>query len=510
MMMIPIRIRFTLRTYDGRVIATAEISPIKITDDHKTDGKVKPRVEGMTSSQPQPAVPRARKGRQSAASSRRQSPAPSEGESVPSMSEAGAVSQKQTPHVRAGKPYERPALQSPIHGSLPTEGFSGALPFDYSRYGRQHSASSIHTTASMSALPNQSEMANAMPRAGSAEFPVFDQPQGRGTVSPGALRHPRFNGFIAMDGTTSFPSSAAHSAASSNAASPISQFIPLGEDDLLMNGHQLSPTELMQALQFATLPTMAQLDQSQMISGFPSNHIDIDMANAVGDSFDHIFDTSSHASLASSYNDNVSAFSGGFPEGSLFSESGLVPESDDMSNFLDFSSGQDQTLSRPSFSADSLVAESGQQQSIDQPSSFVESHFGSPNANSIPRQSPAERNPQVSDMLVSLSPTPYGPPPAQIMPPPSNAPTITTVIPAEGPVAGGTTVAIIGDHFSPDLVILFGGRTAKLERVSPTFIQCLSPPAHAACVVQVTIQGVWRLPESPPSYFKYNMMDTDL
>jgi len=91
-----------------------------------------------------------------------------------------------------------------------------------------------------------------------------------------------------------------------------------------------------------------------------------------------------------------------------------------------------------------------------------------------------------------------------------DSPMIMTVIPAEGPMAGGTTVAIIGDRFTPDLIMLFGGRPARLERVSPTFIQCLSPAASSAGLVNVTIQGSPATSGSPPCRFKYNEMDADL
>ena len=90
-----VRIKFTLRTYDGRILATSMTKPIRITDDHKTDTKAKPKpiaIEGP----PQPAVAR-RKARPNVtlmASSRPQSPSPSEAESVQSfqsLGEAGAV-----------------------------------------------------------------------------------------------------------------------------------------------------------------------------------------------------------------------------------------------------------------------------------------------------------------------------------------------------------------------------------------------------------------------------------
>ena len=82
------------------------------------------------------------------------------------------------------------------------------------------------------------------------------------------------------------------------------------------------------------------------------------------------------------------------------------------------------------------------------------------------------------------------------MPKPApNAPIVSTVIPAEGPMAGGTTVAIIGANFTPGLVVLFGDRIAKLQRIDPTFIQCSAPPAAAPGHVEVTISGAVKLPD---------------
>jgi len=336
----PSRIRFTLRTYDGRIIATSQTDPIKITDDHKTD-KVKPLLEGAAV----PSMPRTRRGRASAASSRRQSPVRSEVEIVQSRSEAGAVLQRQTPSARAGKPYERPAPYS-LNGLHSADSYPGALPSEHPTYRRQHSSSSLHSMSSMIGIPPPADITRPIPQYATNDFPIFEQPHVHGSVSPGSLRRPHLDGFTAMDGTTSYPSSAAHSANSSNVASPTSQYMGLGPDDL-MGGHQMqSANELIQALNFASLTDFAQHQQpspqAPMISGFHPDHTDIDMTNVLGDSYNQ----SGHASFASSFTDDVSGFSAGFPEGSLFSESGLVPEADDMTNFLDFTGGQEQSLNQ--------------------------------------------------------------------------------------------------------------------------------------------------------------------
>ena len=397
------------------------------------------------------------------------------------------------------------------------EGFSGSTALELPDYRRQHSASSVHSVPSMSAISSRGEMADTVPGAGSVDYAIYEQPRVQGVIKPGALRRSQFNGFTAMDGKSSYPSSAAQSRTSSNVASPTSQYLALGHDDL-MSGHQLrSPTDLIRALNVASLTDITrqqpQSSQAPMVSGFRSDQTDMDIDNILDPNLDHLYDRSGHASLASSVTDEVSAFStgfsNGFPEGSLFSESGLMPESDDMTNFLDFSGGQDQALNQPSiFYGSPFVG--GQEQILDQ------SSFSSGSGNDfrttngfLPRES-TERNPHAPRMLPPMfrpSPAAFRPSSPHSVP---NAPTITTVIPAEGPVAGGTTVAIIGEHFSHENIVLFGGRPAKLERVSPVVIQCLSPSAVAAGVVEVTIQEVPTTGGASPNYFKYNEMNADL
>jgi hypothetical protein len=505
----PYRIRFTFRSHTGEIIASAFTNPIRITDDHKTESKAKPKMEGLTSAT-KPAVSRIRKaGRQSAASSRRQSPVASEAESVQSKSEAGAFMSKQTPQVRAGKPYERPPTQSPLTGTASIDAFAAQIerppPFR-----RQHSGNSIHSVASFSALSTHNpETVNPL-RMGTNEFPIFDPVFGRttGTVSPGALRRPQFD-FTTLDGTTSFPGSSTHSAASSNVASPMSQHLGLTAENILFSNDGNETTDLMQALAFHNLPpgyaggpdfsqANIQPRRAPMVSGL--NDSDVDMSNVLSSSFDNMFDTSSHTSLGSSFDpEEGNSYTSGIPDGSLFSDSGVVP--DDMQGFLDFSGGEEQDLAGPSFS----------------PSPSPNALFGnfSPN-HRMNEQSMDYRQHSLSPYPASMPPVP----PPQLAPIPSpytatslpnlNPPSILTVIPAEGPVAGGTTVAIIGTNFVPGIAIMFGDRPAKLQRIDPTFIQCTSPPAVRAGIVDVSIQGVVRAVGMPPAFYKYNMMDADL
>ena len=101
------RVQFTFRLRTGEIIVSAMTPPIRITDDHKTD-VTKPKVPSVSAG----TRPRKSQGRASVASSRPHSPTLSEAESIQSVSEAGAVKQKQTPQVRT-KPYERPANPAP-------------------------------------------------------------------------------------------------------------------------------------------------------------------------------------------------------------------------------------------------------------------------------------------------------------------------------------------------------------------------------------------------------------
>ncbi|ORY24069.1 hypothetical protein BCR39DRAFT_338135 [Naematelia encephala] len=484
------RIKFTLRAYDGRIISESMTSPIRITDDHKTDSKVKPKIEAITSTG-NAAVPRHRRSRPSTisvTSSRRQSPVPSDAESVQSLSEAGALLQKQTPSMRASKPYERPPPQSPLTGTLPMDSF---MSMDSSTFRRQHSSTSIQ---SMSGLQLQNEPLTMPPT--SAEPPVFGQ-KPNGTVSPGILRHPNFsnggpNGFTTRDGSGNYPTSGRHSTASSSVASPVSPRRQLSSDDVLF-GNSQSPNDLMSMLAQAQLLS-PQLSRGPMLSGNPGEEVDM---NAITQGFDSMLDSSSHTSLASSYQDDASGFS-------MFSNSGLVPETLQEDEFLDFSGGQDQILAAPVFAQN--INAMGFSQSAN---SF---DFGGSTAFSPSSQ--VAQDQQIDDMLASIATQPLGqvprpqPPPAHVSSAPQ--PSIHTVIPAEGGMAGGDTIAIIGANFAPGITIMFGDRIARIEEVLPTFVKVRSPPAVQPGTVEVTVQGIQRPLGFPACLFKYNLGDSDL
>ncbi len=67
------------------------------------------------------------------------------------------------------------------------------------------------------------------------------------------------------------------------------------------------------------------------------------------------------------------------------------------------------------------------------------------------------------------------------------APTIASVTPNEGPVAGGTAVVIAGTNFQPGATVSFGGVAATAVTVkSATEIDATTPP-HAAGAVDVVV-----------------------
>ena len=474
------RVKFTLRTYTGAVIATSITSPIRITDDHKTDAKTKPRIDGMTSTNP--AIPRSRKSRPSTsvASSRQISPAPSDVSSVQSVSEVGAVYQKQTPHVRAGKPYDRPPSHSPLVGTLPMDTFFNNM--ETSQYRRTPSSASLH---SMAGLTSQND--------------IMSQGFIDGTVSPGILRPPTFD----INAHRSNNPSAIQSGASSQVTSPMTSTRPLDGGDMLYDGSI-----------FNSLNALAQQQQESRQIGYPGDAAGLELSNAMVSGLDGLFDSSSQASFASSFSDGASLFSNSINDGSIYSDSGVVP--DDMQMFMDYTGGEGESshpVNHPSFfdnmspvvprhplsPASTTSNEVGDilQQLLSQPRSSL-----SPPTFSPPRSSP---HASVSP-IQNFQPMPPVPPPQ----PAPNPPIIASVIPAEGPVGGGTVVAIIGANFTPDTVVMFGDRTGKLIKADPSVIQIIAPPAASPGYVEVTIANVIKPPGLHSNYYKYKSMDTDL
>lgn len=392
--------------------------PIRITDDHKTD-KAKPRLEMSRA----PPVARSRKAT-SAMSSRRTSPAASD-DSLQSFSEAGAVVQRQAPHNRA-KPYERPSV------------------------ARHNSSSSIHSVASMSALPT-----NSFPDVppSSAEWPnILNQPQ----QPPNNinLRRPFPGTMTPLNGDAlSFTTSNPPSVHSSAVQSPISLQPMLDLDDI--------PHEL--ASRFSALGQ--NMGQTQPMSFPTTNPMLFDgmdgfngqQFNSMQDNGQDLFSASSYTSSFASDHSGLGLYTGD----SVFSDSGLRPEStddenDQMMNYLTIPDGAD-TLSQP---------------------------FGLQ----------AQPAPTASMGSMGNVPAPMAPAPGLFMPtassvPQAPAPMISAVIPPNGPMSGGPDIAIIGMNLPSGAVVLFGGRPAETKASNPAVVQCILPPGIAPGQVEVTIQG---------------------
>ncbi|WWC87911.1 uncharacterized protein L201_002811 [Kwoniella dendrophila CBS 6074] len=489
------KIKFTLRTWDGRVMATSTTKPIRITDDHKTEPKTKTKIDGLTSTTSQPAVVRQRKGRQSTASSRRQSPAPSESESVQSFSEAGAVLQKQTPSVRAGKPYERPPSQSPAIGTIPIDNF---MANGFQRHGSTTSLQSLNQQQDVMSQPPPQQQQSSM------DFPMQHV---NSTVSPGILRGPQFSLNSHMEMNGGVQNNRQPSSSPSNMTSPSSQMMSInGHNDMLFPNSVQSPNNFMSTLG----PSGQQQTNPQPSMLFNHDSTDIEMSSAMTGGLDDIFAASSHTSM-SSMSDGGSVFSG-FGEdrsSAMFSDSGVPPASaTDIDQFLDYTGGEHSDVSNPFH----------QQQQQPQPdlAMFLNNHLASTSNNNMPplpfdhlHLSPnanrmdlspaaqAQQDQSISDMLAAMAQLP---PQAQI----------THVIPGDGPMAGGTKIAIAGKSFSPGMVVVFGQRPAPTEFVSDSFVQCKLPPSSFPGEVEVIVQGAIKMPGQNSQLFRYNEMDKDL
>ncbi|KAK8861605.1 hypothetical protein IAR55_002428 [Kwoniella newhampshirensis] len=472
------KIQFTLRTWDGRIIATSTTKPIRITDDHKTEPKLKTKVDGMTSTQAPTAIPRARKGRQSTASSRRQSPTPSESESIQSMSEAGAVLQKQTPSVRAGKPYERPPSQSPATSTLTMESLTS------NNFQRQQSSTSLNSMHQPEPKLPQAQPLHPASHGLSGQHLT-------NTVSPGALRASHFS-IGQPDLSNGLPGAGRASAPSSNVASPVSQMVSLGGHDNILFGNSMqSPHSIMSTL---GLNGVQQIGQQQAML-FSQDHSDVEMTSVVTSGLEDLFPASSQTSLSSSLDDRGSMFSvfADNRSSAMFSESGLPP-STDIDQFLDYTGGEHSDVSNPFHPDNAMTSPAGQ---TFPPLPFDDLHL-SPTANALDLSpsAQAQQDAQLNDMLAAIAQGPQ----AQI----------THVIPGDGPMAGGTKIAIAGRAFQPGMVVVFGQRPAPTDFVSDGFVQCKLPPSSFPGEVEVTVQGSMRVPEAAPMLFKYNDMDKDL
>lgn len=64
---------------------------------------------------------------------------------------------------------------------------------------------------------------------------------------------------------------------------------------------------------------------------------------------------------------------------------------------------------------------------------------------------------------------------------------MTTVIPHQGPTAGGTTVPLTGHHLANATAVRFGATRAVIQRVADTTVTATSPPSAAEGTFDVTV-----------------------
>lgn len=89
-------------------------------------------------------------------------------------------------------------------------------------------------------------------------------------------------------------------------------------------------------------------------------------------------------------------------------------------------------------------------------------------------------------------------------------PAINRLVPAEGPTHGGVEVTILGEHFHPGMVCMFGAFPAvTVQSYGPTTLVCLLPPNPNPGPVQVQVVGdngqpVQLLQGQQPAIFTYN------
>ena len=76
-------------------------------------------------------------------------------------------------------------------------------------------------------------------------------------------------------------------------------------------------------------------------------------------------------------------------------------------------------------------------------------------------------------------------------------PTLSSVAPNHGPVAGGTVVQINGAFMPPDAIIFFGGNQAAATTFKSSSQLICTTPAHATGTVDVTMTGTGIVPGSP-------------
>jgi lysophospholipase L1-like esterase len=83
-------------------------------------------------------------------------------------------------------------------------------------------------------------------------------------------------------------------------------------------------------------------------------------------------------------------------------------------------------------------------------------------------------------------------------------PTISSVVPAQGPLSGGTTVTVRGTNFTETTTIEFGGRPASsIDRVNATTLIATTPSGLAAGAVAVSVINAGKPPGTLANGFTY-------
>ncbi len=83
------------------------------------------------------------------------------------------------------------------------------------------------------------------------------------------------------------------------------------------------------------------------------------------------------------------------------------------------------------------------------------------------------------------------------------APTVTSVAPASGPIAGGTAITITGTNFAAGAAVTLGGAAATGVTVVTSTTITATTPAHAAGAVTVTVTNADTQSGSRPNGFTY-------
>ncbi|HEX2093274.1 MAG TPA: IPT/TIG domain-containing protein [Longimicrobiaceae bacterium] len=90
------------------------------------------------------------------------------------------------------------------------------------------------------------------------------------------------------------------------------------------------------------------------------------------------------------------------------------------------------------------------------------------------------------------------------------APTLASVSPNAGPLAGGTPVTLAGQSFQPGARVSFGAAPATVSSVTPGAITAVTPPGGAAGPVAVTVSNPDGGVATLPGGFQYQPADTVL